>query len=88
MQRYFLNRPYRGEQEIRLDGENYHHIARVMRMSAGSRFYGVFSDEKVCICEVEEITGDAVMARITGWETAVKELPVHVTVSCGLPKAD
>ncbi|WMM90549.1 16S rRNA (uracil(1498)-N(3))-methyltransferase [Heyndrickxia coagulans] len=88
MQRYFLDRPYRGEQEIRLDGENYHHIARVMRMSVGSRFYGVFSDEKVCICEIGEITGDAVVARITGWETAVKELPVHVTVSCGLPKAD
>ncbi|GER69601.1 ribosomal RNA small subunit methyltransferase E [Weizmannia acidilactici] len=88
MQRYFLKQFYHGEQEVRLQGEVYHHIAHVMRMSEGSRFYCVFLDEKACICEIKKITSDTVIARIVGWENAQKELPVHITVASGLPKAD
>ncbi|WP_018661419.1 16S rRNA (uracil(1498)-N(3))-methyltransferase [Heyndrickxia acidiproducens] len=88
MQRYFLNQTYHDEKEVKLQGEIYHHIARVMRMPAGARFYCVFQEEKACICEIRKITADTVFAEIMEWEKTGKELPVHITIASGLPKGD
>ena len=39
MQRYFVEEKYVNETSIRIVGDDVHHIARVMRMSAGDHIY-------------------------------------------------
>ena len=39
MQRYFVEEKYVNETSIRIVGDDVHHIARVMRMSAGDQIY-------------------------------------------------
>ena len=41
MQRYFVEEKYVNETSIRIVGDDVHHIARVMRMSAGIIFIAV-----------------------------------------------
>lgn len=88
LQRYFLDKPFSGEKEVILKDDHFHHIARVMRMSAEDEFYVVFQDKKACIAKITDITNEAVMASIVKWEEMNKEMPVHITIASGLPKGD
>ncbi|MGE8206193.1 16S rRNA (uracil(1498)-N(3))-methyltransferase [Heyndrickxia sp. NPDC080065] len=88
MQRYFIDQPFEGNNEVRLDGDIFHHISRVMRMKINDEFYIVFSDEKAGIAKIVDISNEEIIASIVKWEDTNKELPVKVAIVSGLPKGD
>lgn len=88
MQRYFINQSYEGQEVVSLDGEEYHHIVRVMRMKEGNELWVVFSDEKVAKVSIITIADAHVVVRVIDWEKETKELPIKVTIASGLPKGD
>lgn len=86
MQRYFIDDI--NEQNIVLSGEHYHHIVRVMRMKQGDTFYVVLKNQRTLLVEITHILDDTVMATCIQEDTRLKEMPIHVTIACGLPKGD
>lgn len=88
MQRYFLTEPYAAQDHYQISGENYHHIVRVMRMTPEEQVFLVFNDHTAIIAEITEITETSVYLKELSKETAVKELPIDVTIACGYPKGD
>lgn len=88
MQRYFMDSPHDGRDIVLLSGDNYHHIANVMRMKPGHDIWVVFDGGEAAKATIESLEDHAVKARIVEWEERKTELPVHVTVVSGLPKGD
>lgn len=88
VQRYFIENNQLLEQKVRVTGDDYHHIVRVMRMETGDEFSAVFPDGRVAICAIERIGEDMVEASILSWENSSRELPVRVAVASGLLKGD
>lgn len=88
MQRYFLNESYHPQSTFSVGGETYHHMVRVMRMKPKDKVYLVFNDGVAVLGELMEITDQQVLIVERGKEASVKELPVQVTIACGLPKGD
>ncbi|MGC6768314.1 16S rRNA (uracil(1498)-N(3))-methyltransferase [Enterococcus sp. LJL128] len=88
MQRYFVKESYRNQEVFAVTDENYHHIVRVMRMKPEEELYLVFEDGIVVLGEITAIDEQTVSVRELSKETADKELPIHVTIACGLPKGD
>lgn len=87
MQRYFVEEKYVNETSIRIVGDDVHHIARVMRMSAGDRIYCCVNG-KTAVCSIDEITSEFINTAIVEWVEVSSELPVYVTIASGLPKGD
>lgn len=87
MQRYFVEEKYVNDASIRIVGDDVHHIARVMRMSAGDHIYCCVNG-KTAMCTIDEITSEFVDSTIVEWVEASSELPVFVTIASGLPKGD
>ena len=87
MQRYFVEEKYVNETSIRIMECDVHHIARVMRMSAGDHIYCCVNG-KTAECSIAEITSEFVDTTIVEWVEASSELPVLVTIASGLPKGD
>ena len=86
MQRYFLQTAPFDQERFVLDRDAQHHVVKVMRMREGEQLIIVHEGEAY-ICEIESI-GDSVTVRKTGQTFASPEMPVHVTIACGLPKGD
>ncbi|WHY28182.1 16S rRNA (uracil(1498)-N(3))-methyltransferase [Bacillus wiedmannii] len=87
MQRYFVEEKYVNETSIRIVGDDVHHIARVMRMSAGDHIYCCVNG-KTAVCSIDEITSEFINTAIVEWVEVSSELPVYVTIASGLPKGD
>ncbi|MDP1420791.1 16S rRNA (uracil(1498)-N(3))-methyltransferase [Peribacillus simplex] len=88
MQRYFLNEVDINGNTVTISGDDFHHIARVMRMGPGERIITVKGNGMTAIAEISEITDDAVIGTVTEWKNEEKELPVRVVIASGLPKGD
>lgn len=84
MQRYFIETTI---EEARISGEDARHIERVMRMKEGDKIV-VVAQNTAHICEIVAFEADEVHVQTTGEIIPSPELPVHVTVACGLPKGD
>ncbi|MFY0517250.1 16S rRNA (uracil(1498)-N(3))-methyltransferase [Lysinibacillus sp. UGB7] len=84
MQRYFIDTSI---EDARITGEDARHIARVMRMKEGEEI-AVVAEKKAYICTISAFEDDEVLVQSTGRTISSPELPVHVTVACGLPKGD
>lgn len=87
MQRYFLDKPFDENGYAIITGEDEKHITRVMRMREG--------DEICCVTEgagriaaIHRIDENGVTVQVTGTISTQSELPVRVTLACGLPKGD
>lgn len=87
MQRYFVNAGSETDRYL-IDGEDFHHITRVMRMKAGDQIVCVTIDGKCAECIIEEITDEKVVAEVVKWEEGSTELPIKVSIASGLPKGD
>ena len=87
MQRYFVNGPSENGR-FYIEGEDYHHIVRVMRMKQGDQIICVSPKGESALCEIAEITGEQAVADIVQWNVESSELPVHITIASGLPKGD
>lgn len=85
MQRYFIDEEFNAQQAV-LTGEDAKHIARVMRMAIADEIIVVAKGE-AHICRITEIA-DTITVQQTGQTIASPEMPVQVTIACGLPKGD
>lgn len=88
MQRYFVDEVYENQPEFSVTGDNYHHIVRVMRMKPKDQLFLVFNNSVVIQGEITSIDEQEVLIRELSKEETDKELPVNVTIACGLPKGD
>ncbi len=84
MQRYFIETSI---EKARISGEDAHHIERVMRMKEGDKIV-VVAQDNAHICTIVAFEGDGVVIQPTGEIIPSPELPIQVTVACGLPKGD
>ncbi|WP_432355204.1 16S rRNA (uracil(1498)-N(3))-methyltransferase [Sporosarcina sp. A2] len=87
MQRYFLDQPFDEFGFAIITGDDEKHITRVMRMREG--------DEICCVSKgfghisiIQQFNESGVRVKNTGKTTSNSELPVAVTLACGLPKGD
>ncbi|MCT6817030.1 MAG: 16S rRNA (uracil(1498)-N(3))-methyltransferase, partial [Lysinibacillus fusiformis] len=84
MQRYFIETAI---ENLRISGEDARHIERVMRMKQGDQIV-VVAQNIAHICTITGFEGDEVVVDATGETIPSSELPIQITVACGLPKGD
>ena len=87
MQRYFVNHRANDDRFI-IDGEDRHHIVKVMRMRIGDQIICVDEAGKQAVCRLAEITDESVVADVVQWNEENSELPISITIASGLPKGD
>lgn len=87
LQRYFVKQSAIENRYI-INGDDHHHMIRVMRMKEGDQIICVDSHRKSAVCSIAEITDEQVAVEIVQWIESESELPVDVTIVSGLPKGD
>ena len=87
MQRYFVHEEQVNNNHITIEGDDAHHITRVMRMEPGDEVYCCLSG-KTALCTIAEITNTFVKVAVVQWVEERSELPVAITIASGLPKGD
>ncbi|QXE00473.1 16S rRNA (uracil(1498)-N(3))-methyltransferase [Terribacillus sp. DMT04] len=88
MQRYFVETANWQDDQITLDGQDAHHIIRVMRMNEGDQIICVHPDGHAAKCTIDAFTADSVLVSETESLDLNTEMPVSVTIAQGLPKGD
>ncbi|GGA68732.1 16S rRNA (uracil(1498)-N(3))-methyltransferase [Ornithinibacillus halotolerans] len=88
MQRYFVPENNWQSNSVSIDGEDAHHIIRVMRMQIGDEIICNTPQGQSATCKISMIQEKEVVAEIIGWLDKSSELPVFVTIAQGLPKGD
>ncbi|KRN02611.1 hypothetical protein FD13_GL001835 [Levilactobacillus senmaizukei DSM 21775 = NBRC 103853] len=88
MQRYFLDEPVTTGQQLNLDATTYRHWVRVLRAEVGDQAEFVDSTAHLFHGELTRVTDDAATVTLTAVSTPAVELPVSVTIACGLPKQE
>ncbi len=87
MQRYFLQSQFDDQQHATITGDDGKHIVRVMRMAVGDSVIAV-SDGEAFISTITEILENGVVIQRQAGSLTTNEMPVRVTIACGLPKGD
>nr|WP_054756333.1 16S rRNA (uracil(1498)-N(3))-methyltransferase [Liquorilactobacillus satsumensis] len=87
MQRYFVKQADLPEL-FGLPSEIYQHAIVVMRMKKGDCFEVVTTQKQVLLVELVEVTAQTAKVRVLKRFEHQVELPVRVTLACGLPKKD
>lgn len=85
MQRYLINQPTPRDQVLALPRPVAHHLVTVMRATVGSQFELVFADHqayRATLTATEPAT-----AQLGAQLQEASELPLAVTLVCGLPKS-
>lgn len=89
MQRYFVLDDSAWQVEtVTVSGEDYHHIAKVMRMEVGDAVTCVNRIGEVALCQLIELNDQKAIFSINEWEVEATELPIEVTIAQGIPKSD
>ncbi|PAE17143.1 16S rRNA (uracil(1498)-N(3))-methyltransferase [Virgibacillus sp. 7505] len=88
MQRYFVEAANWQDNRITLNGQDAHHINRVMRMKTGDNIICVHPDGHAAKCEIDELVSDHVTVSVVEKVDMNTEMPVSVTIAQGLPKGD
>lgn len=87
MQRYFTNELIEDNNTVTITGEDAHHMIQVMRMSSGDEVY-VVADGKTYTMTIVEGTSKSVLLEMKEKHEKSTEMPVKVSIVCGLPKGD
>lgn len=87
MQRYFLEKPFDASGHAVLTGDDHKHIANVMRMTVDEQIIAV-SEKSAYVATITAITTDSVAVQRVGEPLRANEMPIHVTIACGLAKGD
>lgn len=87
MQRYFVKNSGFRDGCVYLEGDEVHHISRVMRMTVGDKIICV-NQNRAALCRLETISAHHIVASIIEWLDECSELPNHVTIAQGMPKGD
>ncbi|GGM31185.1 ribosomal RNA small subunit methyltransferase E [Paraliobacillus quinghaiensis] len=88
MQRYFVPAINFSDNTVTIEGDDVHHITRVMRMESGDEIICNHPSGKAAICKILTVSDQEVVVSINNWLEQSAELPIHVTVAQGLPKGD
>lgn len=89
MQRYFSKQTIDVNQQIQLEKEDNHHIVRVMRGKIDDEVIIVDSTNIAYKAKIETIEDNVADLRIiNALENQHTELPIQVTIACGLSKND
>jgi len=87
MYNFFVDASARLGNSFRISGKDHNHICNVLRMQAGDTFL-VSCGGTSCLCRLEHIEADAVMAEIIEEDVQNTELSVRFYLFQGLPKGD
>lgn len=87
LQRYFLEAPFDAEGNAVITGEDGKHIVRVMRMGVGDQVIAV-SNGEAFVSEIIVLLAEGVQIERQEGPLVANEMPVRVTIACGLPKGD
>ena len=87
MQRYFLQSEFDDHQQATITEEDGKHIVRVMRMTVGDSVIAVSGGEAY-VSIITELLTDGVVIQQQEGSLQANEMPVRVTIACGLPKGD
>jgi 16S rRNA (uracil1498-N3)-methyltransferase len=89
MQRYFSKQTIDVNQQIQLEKDDNHHIVRVMRGKIDDEVIIVDSTNIAYKAKIETIEDNVANLRIiNALENQQTELPIQVTIACGLSKND
>lgn len=88
MQRYFVKNEQIKKPYIVIQGQDVHHIKRVMRMREGSEVTVCDEDSQVFLCRIVMLLEDQVKVEIVKNIDESSELSVEVTIAQGLIKRD
>lgn len=90
MQRYFVETPLNSQMRVELSPEDSHHLFTVMRANIGQTLELVDKTQHVWLAEVEEIYSkkSGLLKVIKPLEIPQIELPIQITIACGLSKND
>lgn len=84
---FFVDACARTGDRFRIGGKDHNHICNVLRMQPGDTFL-VSCEGISCLCRLEHIEEDAVVAEIVEEDYRNTELPVRFYLFQGLPKGD
>ena len=87
MQRYFTNEVILDNNTVTITGDDAHHMIQVMRMTPGDEVY-VVADSKTYTMTIVEGTSKSVLLEVKEMHELSNEMPVKVSIVCGLPKGD
>ncbi|MFP7493586.1 16S rRNA (uracil(1498)-N(3))-methyltransferase [Terribacillus saccharophilus] len=88
MQRYFVEAANWQGDQVTLDGQDAHHINRVMRMKQGDEIICVHPGGHAAKCRISELTAEHVVVIVSEQIDIDTEMPIAVTIAQGLPKGD
>lgn len=88
MQRYFIETATPNEPRIVIGAPHYHHLVNVMRHEVGDECIVVFNDRNSFIATLVTIMKTEALVQLTTKLEKTAELPIEVTLACGLPKGD
>lgn len=88
MYHFFVSKEQIGSREIIITGGDVNHIRNVLRMKPGEKVYISDGEKKGYCCELDQVAGDHVTARILSEEDNDRELPARLYLFQGLPKSD
>jgi 16S rRNA (uracil1498-N3)-methyltransferase len=87
LQRYFLEETFDESGIAKITGEDRKHIVHVMRMGIKDQLIAV-SNGEAYPAVITKIDPDNVVIQKQGLELTKNELPVKITIACGLAKGD
>jgi len=86
LRRFFIHTPL--ADEMLIQGQDAHHISRVLRLQIADLLTVVAPDGSAGIAKIEDILADQVVLSLQETIIEDKEPPVHVYLAQGLPKSD
>ncbi len=88
MQHFFIRSDQAIGGFVRIDGADVNHIVNVLRMKPGEAFMASDGCGMEYYCIIESFDDECVTAKIAYRQEEHQELPCHITLYQGLPKAD
>lgn len=86
MQRYFVDFD-KNQTNVKITGDDFHHIKNVMRMKVGTPIY-LANNHEVFYAVITAITPNEVICELQYEVKANQELPISITLAQGIPKLD
>ena len=86
MQRYFIKKEQHQNNQIIINGLDYHHITHVMRMKVSDKIMVIDDEENSYETIINRIDKNQVILDILNSSKSHSELPINVTIAFGLTK--
>jgi 16S rRNA (uracil1498-N3)-methyltransferase len=88
MNKFFVDESAVGDGTVTITGDDYNHIANVLRMKIGEQIYVSTGSDREYLCEVVAFDEGCVTASIIDVYGSNRELPARITLYQALPKGD